>query len=107
EALLAPARVLRRGVLAFAHPRVSSAFDLVPEVEVRDGTILVRSSLAHRDGERAGGSALARRFSVDGDGLEVEDRLADAGGTRGVGFACPKAARERKREGNRAAYRLP
>src|SRR6185436_12872273 len=71
EALLAPARVLRRGPLAFAHPRVSSAFDLSPEVEVREGALLLRSSLAHRDGSCVAGSALARRFAVDGEGLEV------------------------------------
>lgn len=107
EALLAPARVFRRGILAFAHPRVSSAFDLAPEIEIRDGEIRLRSSLAHRDGSRAAGSALARRFAVDGEGLEVEEELASAGDARAVDFRFPKAARETRRDGNRAAYRLP
>jgi len=107
EALLAPARVLRRGVLAFAHPRVSSAFDLAPEVEVREGQIVLRSSLAHRDGGRAAGSALVRRFTVDGQGLEVEEQIVNTGAARGVEFTFPEAARETKRDGNRAAYRLP
>ncbi len=107
EALLAPARVFRRGVLAFAHPRVSTAFDLAPEVLVRDGEILLRSSLAHRDGARAEGSALVRRFAVDGDGLVVEEELASAGAARGVDFRFPRTARESAREGNRASYRIP
>ena len=107
EALLAPTRVFRRGVLAFAHPRVSSAFDLAPEIEVRDGEIAVRSSLAHRDGSRARGSALERRFAVDGDGLVVEEEIEDAGVARGVEFHLPRAARDAVREGNRATYRIP
>ena len=107
EALLAPVRVFRRGVLAFAHPRVSSAFDLAPEVEVREGEIVLRSSLAHRDGSRAKGSALVRRFAVDGEGLVVDEEIANAGDARGVEFRMPRAAREVVRQGNRAAYRLP
>jgi hypothetical protein len=107
EALLAPARVFRRGVLAFADARVSSAFDLAPEVEVHDGEIVLRASLAHRDRARATGSALLRRFAVDGEGLEVEEELASAGDARGVEFRFPRAARAAVREGNHAAYRLP
>jgi hypothetical protein len=107
EALLAPARTFRRGVLAFAHPRVSSGFDLAPDVEVRDGEIVLQSSLAHRGGERAAGSALVRRFTVDGEGLVVEEEIESVGAARGVAFRFPRAAREAVREGIRAAYRLP
>jgi hypothetical protein len=107
EAPLAPAHVFRRGVLAFAHPRVSSSFDLAPEVEVREGEIVLRSALAHRDGSRAAGSALVRRFALDGEGLEVEEELRSTGAARGVEFRFPKAARDARREGTRAAYRLP
>jgi hypothetical protein len=107
EALLAPARVFRDGVLAFASPRVSSAFDLAPEVEVLADGVLVRSMLAHRDGSRADGSALARRFRIDGEGLEVEDRLEAGGRARSLEFRFPRAARGAARAGSAASYRIP
>ena len=107
EALLAPARIFRRGVLAFAHPRASSAFELAPEVDVQVGAIVLRSALAHRDGARIRGSSLVRRFSVDGEGLEVEEELTGPGEARAVEFRFPKTARDTERKGNRAAYRLP
>jgi hypothetical protein len=107
SAVLAPAVVLRDGVLAFASPRVSSAFDLAPEVEVHGDGVVVRSALAHRDGSRAAGSALRRSFRVDGDGVEVEDRLESAGRARGVSFRFPSSARDARREGSTASYRIP
>jgi hypothetical protein len=107
EALLAPPRVFRRGVLAFAQPRVSSAFDLAPRVEVVEDGVLLRSALAHRDGARAEGSAIERRFRVDGEGLEVQERLEAAGEARDIAFPFPRAASSTRRDGPRASYRLP
>ena len=107
RAVLAPAAVFRDGVLAFASPRVSSAFDLAPEIEVGDDGVVLRSALAHRDGSRAAGSALFRSFRIDGEGLEVEDRIESAGRTRGVSFRFPSSARGARREGSIACYRIP
>ena len=107
EALYAPIRVFRDGVLGFAMPRVSSAFDLAPEVDVLEDGFVLRSALAHRDGSRARGSSLVRRFRLEGDGLAVEERLETAGEARAVDFRFPGAARDQKRSGPEASYRIP
>ncbi|QDU67380.1 hypothetical protein Pla86_24610 [Planctomycetes bacterium Pla86] len=91
SALRTPLAVARRGILAFAHPRVSSAFDAEPEVDLIDHGLVVRSRLAHRDGEHVVGSALERTFRVDGQGLAVRDALASAGAARRVTFLHPGA----------------
>jgi len=107
EALFAPIRVLRDGVLGYALPRVSSAFDLAPEVLVLEDGFVLRSALAHRDGSRASGSSLVRRFRLEGDGLAVEERLETAGEAKGVDFRFPGAARDARRQGPDASYRIP
>lgn len=107
SALTAPVNVFRRGILAFAHPRVSSAFDLAPEVLVRPDGVLLRSALAHRDGSRVRGSSIERGFRVRGDGLEVEERLLASGSARGVAFRMPSGAVSTSEEPARASYRMP
>jgi hypothetical protein len=106
-ALAEPARVFRRGVLAFAHPRVSSAFDLAPAVEVLEDGVRLRSALAHRDGSRAEGSSIERTYRVGGRGLEVEERLLARGGARAVSFRMPRAASAASAAADRASYRMP
>ena len=106
-ALAAPADVFRRGVLAFAHPRVSSAFDLAPEVEVLADGVRLRGALAHRDGSRVAGSSLERVFHVRGNGLEGEERLLASGRARDVAFRMPGGAASKPGDPTRASYRLP
>lgn len=107
SALAAPARVFRRGVLAFAEPHVSSAFDLAPEVHVLSEGVLLASALAHRDGSRLENSSLERTFRVRGKGLEVEDRLLSAGNAGGVAFALPKEAASVSSDPDHVSYRMP
>jgi hypothetical protein len=105
-ALAAPLKVARRGVGAFASPRVSSAFALAPAVRVEGDGLELESELAWRGGASVPGSRLARRFQVDGDGLVVEERLLAAGAARGIGYGVPAAAREVVRAADRVSYRL-
>ncbi len=106
EALLAVPRTFARGVLAFAHPRVSSAFDLAPVVVVMSDGIALRSQLAHRDGSVATGSDLERVFRIDGEGLEVAEDLASTGAARGVAYVVPPAASDVARTETKVRYRL-
>jgi hypothetical protein len=106
EALLAPPRVFRRGVMAFAHPRVSSAFDLAPDVEAHADGFTLRSRLAHRDGSPIEASAIERRYRIDGDGLAIDERLAAEGSARHVVYRVPSLARDLVRTGKRVSYRL-
>lgn len=103
-ALLALPRAFSRGVLAFAHPRVSSAFALDPRCELLPNGIVLHSSLAHRDGSPVEGSSLERIFQVDGDGLEVLERMHTPGSARSLQYRVPPAAvssEERDRSGTR------
>ncbi len=106
RALLAPARTFRRGVLAFAHPRVSSAFDLAPEVAVAGDGIHIVSALAHRDGTPVPGSRLERSFRIDGSGLAVHERLLDGGGARRLRYRVPRLATDVRRAASEVRYRL-
>lgn len=101
----APLSVFARGPLAFARPRVSSAFALAPKVDVRGDGVVLRSQLARRDGEVVAGSALERSFSLDGDGLCVEEHLASSGGAT-VAYRVPSAAHDVERSAARVSYRL-
>jgi hypothetical protein len=107
DALLAPARVFRRGVLAFAHPRASSAFDLAPEIEVRGDGVVLRSALAQRDGTRVAGSAIEREFSIDGDGLEVVERVVSPGAARNLAYRTPGQARALPGKDGAYVWRMP
>ncbi|MCY2958613.1 MAG: hypothetical protein NTY35_00445 [Planctomycetota bacterium] len=106
EALLTPPRVARRGVLAFGHPRVSSAFDLAPDVRLDGTTIVIESRLAHRDGSRVGASRLTRSYEVDGSGLVVVEDLSADGGARRLGYRVPREASDVRDEGRRISWRL-
>ncbi len=75
--------MVRRGVLAFAHPRVSSAFALDPELRLEGAGARLVSGLAHRDGSPVPGTRLERRFRVDGGGLVVEEVGPEAAAVRG------------------------
>ena len=106
DALLTPPRVARRGVLAFGHPRVSSAFDLAPEVRIEGTAIVIESRLAHRDGSRVEASRLTRTYEVDGTGLVVEEELAADGGARGLAYRVPREASDVSDVGRRISWRL-
>ncbi|HVS09129.1 MAG TPA: hypothetical protein VMS76_04575 [Planctomycetota bacterium] len=104
----APLDVLRRGFLAFAAPRVSSAFHLAPEVRVLDDGLVLHGGLAWRGGDAVPGARIERRYHLDGAGLSVSERVVDAGAARGLEYRVPTAASEVEREaGGRAIdYRL-
>lgn len=105
-ALAAPFRTLRRGIGAFAHPRVSSAFALEPELEaLADGVRLI-GPLAWRDGTPARGTRVERSFVADGEGLVVRERLAERGGTRAVAYRTPHSATESDGGDDEIRYRL-
>ena len=106
EALRAPLAVARRGVAAFAAPRVSSAFSIAPEVRVDGDGIELSGPLAWRGGAPLAGSRIERRFQVDGDGLVVSERVLDTGGARGLTYGVPHAATEVQRRDGWVTYRL-
>jgi hypothetical protein len=105
-ALRTPLASLRRGVLAFAHARVSSAFALSPKLEVRMGSVDIEGPLAWRDGTPVPGTSLARSFRVDGGGLIVSERVLGADGVRALDYPVPEAATEVRRNGHEVQYRL-
>lgn len=105
-ALATPARVARRGVVAFGAPRVSSAFDLAPEVRLEGTAIVIDSRLAHRDGSRVDGSRLTRTYEVDGTGLVATEELVEDGGARAIAYRVPREASEVRDEGRRIQWRL-
>ena len=107
DALLAPLRMLKRGVLAFAHTRVSSAFGLSPEVELLPDGVLLRAELAHRGGTPARGARVERVFQVDGEGLCVFERVLDAGSVRGLRYSLPAGAVDVEATPREVRYRLP
>lgn len=106
QALATPPGVVRRGILAFGAPRVSSSFDLAPEVRLEGTSIVVESRLAHRDGGVVPQSRIERRFEVDGAGLVVEESLVEDGGARHVDYRVPAAASDVRRDGRRITWRL-
>jgi hypothetical protein len=111
EALEAPFGVARRGWLAFAHPRVSSAFHLSPQVDVAGDGVRLVSALARRDGAVAPGLVLERSFSIDGEGLLVRERLlaskeARLGDSTSPSYRIPGAATEVEHAAGWLSYRL-
>ena len=105
-ALGIPIQTLRRSVASFASSAVSSAFvrdarlTRVSETEVR-----MDSHLAFRDGSPAGGR-IERTFRQAGAGLEVEERLLDDGGVRGLWFRAPLGATLLLEERDHIRYRF-
>jgi hypothetical protein len=106
EALRAPLGVARRGLVAFAAPRVSSAFFLRPQVEVHGDGLLLEGGLAWRGGDSLPSARLRRRFQVDGEGLVVSEDLLEGGGSRGLGYRVPAAATEVEHTPDSVRYRL-
>ncbi len=106
DAIAAPVRALRRGVLAFGSREVSSVFDLAPQVDVQRDGVELSGALAHRDGTRAEGSRVRRRFRVDETSLHVEDEVVSPGGARGVRYSLPAAARDAESTASVVRYRL-
>lgn len=106
EAASTPLRLLRDGVLAFAGPRVGSAFHLTPQVRVLGDRALLEGGLARRDGTPLPDSHIRRSFGLLGDGLEVQEELVADGGARGLDYQVPAAAVEVEREEGRVRYVL-
>ncbi len=106
EALKTPLSTLRRGVLAFAHSRVSSAFGLQAELELLPDGVRLRCGLAHRGGQPIPGAELVRTFRVDGAGLCVHEQLISPGAARGVVFSIPEGASELERRAGELSFRL-
>lgn len=106
EALRTPPAMLKRGVLAFAHPRVSSAFALAPQLTIEGAEARLVSTLAWRDGSEVPGARLERRFVVDGGGLLVHERLLAAPGVRGLDYRVPEGATLVERSEREIRYRL-
>lgn len=106
EALREPFATFKRGVLAFGAPRVSSAFELRPEVRIADDAVELDSFLAFRDGSRPTGTGIERKFQVDGDGLIVTESLISRGTTQGVDYRLPAAACDVTRTADTIRYRL-
>lgn len=94
-AVTEPLRHLRRDVLAFAHPRVSSGYARQVENRIEGGVLELTSALAWRDGTPVPGSRLARRYRLQGGALCVEEQLLAAGSATGLVYRIPDAARPR------------
>jgi hypothetical protein len=106
SALLTPARIAKRGIAAFAHPRVSSSFARDVELGLESAGAIVRGALAWRGGTPVPGSLFERRFRLDGEGLEVEEHLIERGAARGLRFDAPAQAIGVERSAGRIRYRL-
>ncbi len=109
SAFAAPFDVAWRGVASFGSSEVSSSFVLSAPLRIDGEGVSLSGGLAHRGGQAVVGARLERRFEVDGRGLVVRERLADAAGARGVRFRFPAAATERSGErevSHEIGYRL-
>lgn len=106
EALGTPLAVAKRGLCDFASTRVSSAHALAPVVTPRIDGLNLESTLAHPDGTSVAGTRIERCFSVDGEGLRVEDRVTSSAGIRGLAYALPRAAVDVARTPLAVSYRL-
>ena len=105
-ALRAPGTVFQRGVLAFAAPRVSSAFHLVPDVAVLPDGVRLTGGLAWRGGRSVPRSRIERTFQVDGEGLVVTERLLQSAGVRELAYRAPRTARDLVEAEGSVSYRL-
>lgn len=99
DALLELPRVFRRAILAFAYPRISSAFARDVSLEaVSADEVVVRGVLAWRDGTPVPGTRLERRFRVvPGSAgkptyLEVHEELEVGSEVRSLEYRSPKEA---------------
>ncbi len=106
SALAAPLDAVGRGLCAFAMPRISSAFELAPRVDVLGDGVRLTSALAWRDGVPVPGSKLERVFQLDGEGLSVAERALELPSGARVEYRVPKLASEVARTEREVSYRL-
>lgn len=106
EAIKTPLKVFKRGVLAFAHSRVSSAFALDVSWRSFTGGVSLEAPLAWRDGTAVPGTRLRREFRVEGDGLIVTETMLEAEGVRALDYPVPPAAQDVERKSGEIRYRL-
>jgi len=94
DALLELPRVFRRAILAFAYPRISSAFARDVRLErVSPNEVVVRGALAWRDGVAVPECHFERRFRMLPDGvLEVDESLEAGPRPRGLAYRLPEGA---------------
>lgn len=105
-ALWTPAQTFRRGVMAFAHPRVSTAFALNPRMSLIESGVRLDVPFAWRDGRPVPDSCVLREFRVDGEGLLVMERVSAAQGVRGLSYPIPDGATDIERGAGEIRYRL-
>ncbi len=98
--------VLRRGPLAYASNLVSSAYACQAALEDLGDGVRVRSGLAWRDGTLVPESLVERRFQLDGEGLQVEERLLAAGAATQLEYRLPAAAKVQEQAPGLVRYRL-
>lgn len=101
-----PLTALRRGVLAFASPRASSAFALSPELDLLPDGVRLRSCLAWRGGEPVPGTELVRTFQLVGERLRVHERLLAANDIRDLDYTLPPLASSVDRRTDEISYSL-
>jgi hypothetical protein len=101
-----PLSIFKRGVLAVAAPRVSSAFALAPEVTLLPDGVELRSVLAWRGGTPVAGSALLRTYRLDGEGLSVREELLQSGAARDIAYGLPREARDGQVGARKVEYHL-
>lgn len=106
RALTAPTAVWSRGVAGFASPVGSSAFASDAQLELLPDGVVVRAPLGFRGGGEIAGSALERRYRIDGEGLEVRERMISEGAARDVSYRRPAAALNVSDSGSGLYYRL-
>lgn len=106
RALSAPTAVWRDGVAGFASPAGSSSFASRAALELLPDGVIVRSPLAFRGGGEIAGSELERRYRIDGEGLEVRERLIAEGAARDVSYHRPATALDVSDSGSGLSYRL-
>jgi hypothetical protein len=93
DALAEPLRHLRRDVLAFAHPRVSSGYARQVTSRIADGVLELSSALAWRDGTPVPESRVLRRYWIEAGALAIEERLEAAGAAKDLVHRLPTGAR--------------
>ena len=111
DAVATPLRVARDGLLAWARPRVSTAFHLAPQVQPAGDGVRLLGALAHRDGRPVPGLVVQRSYGIDGNGLVVEEQLlrdpaAAEAAIAKLAYSLPAAASDVERGSGSLRYRL-
>jgi len=109
DALLDVPRTFRRAVVAFAYPRVSTAFAREVEFEqVSSSCVVIRGALAWRDGAPVPGTRFERRFEMTDAGLEVHEvlELERQDLVRSLAYRTPAGAVDKTDSGPGGSRRL-